>query len=194
MTPHVRRILRLTLAVVALVSAFAVAPSASSASVRTYGATTLQLDPGTAAALKSLGVAPGVVAPATAGPAGIAFPITNPLVSALFTRNISHSGGLTLTAESTVVSLTDYWINLGSRTLSANVSVAGGPNLGRVAILNLDFSGARIRFWPALSIGPVRATLTGAAASTLNSVFHTNALTSQTVLGTATVRYSSFGF
>ncbi len=194
MTRHVRSSLRLAVVLVALVSAFAVSPAASSASVRTYGATTLQLDPGTAAALTSLGVTPGVVAPATASPAGIAFPITNPLVSALFTRNISHIGGITLTAGGTVVSLTDYWINLGSRTLSANVSVAGGPNLGRVTILNLNFSNARISFFPALTLGPVRATLTGAAASTLDSVFGTSALTSQTVLGTATVRYSSFGF
>lgn len=184
---------RLLLAVVALLAAAALVPAAATASSgTTYGSTALVLDPGTAAALTSLGVTPGIVAPATAKADGINFPITNGLGSVLRTGTIRHSGGLTLTAGTTVVRLTDYWINLGSRTLSANVSVDGGPNLGRVAILDLNFRGAGLRLFPALRIGPVTATLTEAAASTLNSVFGTSALSTSTVLGKATVKYRLF--
>lgn len=161
---------------------------------RTYGETTLVLDPATAEALGTLGVTPGVVAPAAAGSEGIEFPITRALPDSLFTGTITHSGGLTLTAGSTVVSLTQFWIELGSGTLSANVSVAGGPNDGRVQILSLDFSQAQLRWWPILSFGPVKGTLTATAASVLDSVFGTSALTDQTVLGNATVHYTTLGF
>ena len=193
MTSALRLPHRLLLAVVALLAAAALVPAAASAnSGTTYGSTALVLDPGTAAALTSLGVTPGIVAPAAAKADGINFPITNGLGSVLRTGTIRHSGGLTLTAGTTVVRLTDYWINLGSRTLSANVSVDGGPNLGRVAILDLNFRGAGLRLFPALRIGPVTATLTEAAASTLNSVFGTSALSTSTVLGKATVKYRLF--
>jgi hypothetical protein len=157
-------------------------------------------DQGTAAALAGPGVNLGIFAPAAAKSEGINFPITNPLGNALFTRTIRHSGGLTLTGTKTpnhpVVSLTDNWIKLSSRTLSANVSVAsdvGSANLGRFDILDLDFSHAPVRLWPAITIGPVRATLTTAAANALNGVFQTGALGDQTVLGDATVKYRRFG-
>jgi hypothetical protein len=87
-----------------------------------------------------------------------------------------------------------FWIELGSRTLSANTSVAGGPNDGRVQILTLDFSQAQLRWWPIFSFGPVKGALTATAASVLDPVFGTSALTDQTVLGNATVRYTTLGF
>lgn len=196
------RATRLTLLSAVLLSSLALVPSAASAFGRphggyphrpsSYGQTTLVLDPGTAAALTSLGIAPGVITPASSGSEGIGFPITDPLSVALCTGTITHSGGLTLTQGSTgtVVSLSEFWIELGSGTLSANVSVAGGPNDGRVKILTLDFSKAHLRYWPVLTYGPVTGTLTETAASVLDSVFGTTALTDQTVLGTATVKYT----
>jgi hypothetical protein len=197
-----RHVPRLTAAAAVVISALALIPSAASAfghgnpwhAPRTYGDTTLVLNAGTAEALTSLGVTPGVVAPASAGGEGIAFPITRSLPTALFTGTITHTGGLTLTAGTTVVSLTDFSIEIGSQTLSADVSVAGGPNDGRVRILSLDFSGAQLRWWPVFSFGPVTATLTETAASVLDSVFGTTALTDQTVLGEATVHYTTLGF
>jgi hypothetical protein len=194
---------RVAAAAVVALSTLALIPAASSAfgphgpqwhQTRTYGETTLVLDPATAEALTSLGVTPGVIAPAAAGSEGIDFPITRSLPDSLFTGTITHSGGLTLTAGSTVVSLSQFWIELGSGTLSANVSVAGGPNDGRVQILTLDFSKAQLRWWPIFSFGPVKGTLTATAASVLDSVFGTSALTDQTVLGNATVHYTTLGF
>ncbi len=200
-----RRAPRLIVVWALLISAFALVPSGASAFGRwhgggyhhgtpAYGVTTLQLDPSTAEALTSLGVAPGVVAPSTAGAEGLTFPITDPLASALYTGTITHTGGITLTAGATVVDLTDFSIELGSGTLSANVSVVGGPNDGRVKILTLDLSHARLSFWPVLTYGPVTGTLTETAASVLDTVFGTTALTDETVLGTATVKYTNLGF
>ncbi len=46
------------------------------------GSTTLSLDPGAASALQSLGVSASPIAPATAGPGGLSFPVTGGKVNA----------------------------------------------------------------------------------------------------------------
>ena len=129
------------------------------------------------------------MAPARAGSAGIEFPITDSLLEAFTTGAIDHEGGLSLTAGKTVVDLTEYWITLGSGTLSADVWVQGGANLGRVAILSLDTSKAHADDSSGVTIGPITATLTAAAASALDSTFKTTALTDKTVLGALTISY-----
>ena len=156
----------------------------------TYGATALQLDRGAASALKSLGVTAGVIAPASARKDGLHFPITDSLTQALASRRITHSGGISLTAGSTHVDLTDFWINLRRHpNLSALV---GGA---RVPILNLDLSQARVRFAGGqLTIGPVTASLTQNAADALNAAFRVSAFKKGLVLGTATVKYNLFPF
>ncbi len=196
------------LALTALVAALAFVPASASATTgrsagaggpwgsapSSYGATSLVPDAGTISALTSLGVAVGVVAPATAGPNGIEFPITDSLFSAFFTGSIVHSGGLTLTGGGKEVSLTNYIVGLRSRQLTADVAAgpAGGTlsSLGRLAILNLGFSGAHLSLFPSLTFGPIVATLTPAAAADLNSVFATSALSGSTLLGSLTVRYA----
>jgi len=152
-----------------------------------YGATTLALDPGAAAALTGLGVTPAPIAPARALPSGeLAFPITNSLRKALRTGVIRHSGGISLTAGSTTVKLEDFVIDPARQQLTARVGDA------RLPILALDFSKARIRFSRGgLTIGPVGGSLTAGAADALNAAF---GLAPGTVpaglkLGDATVRY-----
>ncbi len=185
-SPSVRRLIGLIAAAVAIA---VMAPAVAGAHVRTYGATTLQLDPGAAAALTSLGVTPGVIAPASATSAGLSFPITDSPLRALHTGTITHSGGISLTAGSTQVDLTDFWINLiGRPNLSAEV---GGA---RVRILSLDLSRARAHVSRGvLTLGPVTARLTQTAADALNSAFGVTAFTKGLVLGTATVNYRLFG-
>jgi hypothetical protein len=185
---------RLTLGL--LVAALALLVAASPAAARgggsdgRYGATTLALDPGAAAALTDLGVSVAPVAPASAGDAGISFPITNPFRGALRTLKIKHSGGLALTAGDTTVELTDFNIDPLRRQLTADV---GGS---RVPILDLDFSDARVRFrYLSLRIGPVSGTLTDTAAGALNGAFGLPAGTvpAGLKLGDATVNYRLFG-
>jgi hypothetical protein len=187
--------------VAVLTLALSLAPAGASAkqwnrgSGRTFGSTALVLDPSTASALTGLGVTPGLVAPAYAGPGGaLEFPITTPLSRALATGTIEHSGGISLTAGATTVDLTNFWIDLGGHDLSADVSTSTGANLGRVTIVSLDFSGAHLGFsHGALTYGPVSADLNAAAIGALNEVFGTS-LTAPIPLGTATVQYRLFGF
>ena len=184
-SPSVRRLTGLLTAAVAVA---VMAPAVAGAHARTYGATTLRLDPGTAAALTSLGVTPGVIAPASATSAGLSFPITDSPLRALHTGTITHSGGISLTAGSTQVDLTDFWINLAPRpNLSAEV---GGA---RVSILSLDLSRAPTHVsHGVLTLGPVTASLTQMAADALNSAFGVTAFTKGLVLGAATVNYRLF--
>jgi hypothetical protein len=196
---------RMSLAAVPIVAgltlALSLAPAAASAkqwnrdSGRTYGSTALVLDPSTASALTGLGVTPGLVAPATAGRGGaLLFPIKTPLSQALATGTIKHSGGISLTAGGKTVDLTNFWIDLRGDDLSADVSTSTGANLGRVTIVSLDFSGSHLGFSDFdLTLGPVSADLNAAAIGALNEVFGTS-LTAPIPLGTATVRYSVFGF
>lgn len=163
---------------------FAFAPGASAGVIK--GNTTLALDPGAASALTSLGVSVSPVAPASAGPDGVSFPITG-VAGRLFppSLSINHSGGLALSAGATTVALTDYTIVLGkSPNLIATVN--GGP---RVSILKLDLSRSRIGFSGRyLTVGPVTASLTAAAAGALNGAFGVSAFTEGLVLGSATVK------
>ena len=186
-----RRLLPLLVVVAALL---AVAPAVSATEGRgggwnwSYGATTLDVDPGTLGALTSLGVAPGAVGPATLEGTRYSFPITNSLRSALRTGTVRHSGGISLSAGGTTVKLTDFHIKLLERKLYGKVNGAGP-----VALLDLDYSRLRIKLRGGkVQIGPVSTTLTQGAADALNQAFGVNALTDDTPLGDATIRYRLF--
>jgi hypothetical protein len=193
----VKRFHRLVVPVLAgLATVLALVPAAASArpherfwsSPRTFGATSLVLDQGAADALNSLGVTPGLVGPAFASGGAFNFPITNSVVSALRKGSIAHAGGISLTKDATTVKLTDFWINLKSRDLSAVVN--GGA---RLAILSLDLSQAKVGLsHGVLTLGPVTASLTKTAADALNQAFGVQAFTEGLTLGQATVRYRLF--
>jgi hypothetical protein len=149
------------------------------------GSTALQLDPGAATALQSLGVTAGVVAPATAESDGLNFPITGGKVNAkTFAGSIRHSGGISLSAGSTKVELTDFTINVDSDPdLTALV---GGQ---RVSILSLDLSQLQAKVsGRKITLAGVKANLTASAATALNQAFSVSAFTEGLTLGTATVK------
>lgn len=170
-------------ALAAVAAAMFAFSATASASVK--GSTTLTLDPGTAAALQSLGVAVAPVAPATAGPAGVSFPVTGVGGSLWpFALKINHSGGLALSAGATTVALTNYTIELGKKPRL--IATVGGA---RVAILSLDLKKAKIGIrGKSVTVGPVKASLTAAAAGALNGAFGVTAFTEGLVLGTANVK------
>lgn len=149
------------------------------------GSTDLTLDPGTAQALTDLGVTAAPVGPATVTPAGaIAFPITGGRVdAATFAGSIPHSGGISLTAGMTSVSLTDFIINVDEQP---DLTAKLGDQ--RVSILNLDLSAldAKVSGRKVTLSGAV-GKLTAGAAAALNSAFGVTAFTEGLVLGTAQV-------
>jgi hypothetical protein len=105
------------------------------------GQTKLALDAGTAQALASLGIAPGLVGDAKANTDGrFGFPITGESVDReSLAGRITHSGGISLTKGSTRVVLSRFVIDTRAATLSARV----GDD--RIAILALDLSDPQSR-------------------------------------------------
>lgn len=150
------------------------------------GATTLTLDPGTAAALTSLGVAPSLIAPGEPNGDGLAFPITGGTVAAgTFAGAIPHSGGIALTAGDTRVELKNFVIVVSdSPRLSAQV----GDTDTRVP-LALDLSDIRAGVSRRTAVvRDARVALTAEAAAALNAAFGVTALTEGLPLGIADVR------
>lgn len=149
------------------------------------GATSLALDPGTAQALTSLGIAAAPAAPATANPDGsLAFPITGGKVNAkTLAGSITHSGGLTLTKGSTAVTVTDFTIETApAPKLTALLGTT------RFDLVTLDLGAAKTTIsGRSVTVGPVVAKLTKGAADALNQAFATTAFTEGLVIGTATV-------
>ncbi len=148
------------------------------------GSTTLALDPGTATALSGLGVSVAPIAPAAAGSAGIAFPITGGLVNArTLVGQIRHSGGLELKAGSTTVDLRSFFINV-----DAHPDLTALLGSARTSILSLDLSGLTEHVsGQTITLGGVVAKLTAGAAAALDKAFGTSVLTGGLVVGRATV-------
>jgi len=150
-----------------------------------YGQTTLKVDPATLEALTSLGVSPGAVPPGTLNGTKYAFPITNSPTSVLRTGVVRHRGGISLSAGDTRVRLTDFGIRLLDRELYGKVNGAGP-----VALLDLDYSKARVRLrGTRVHVGGIGSTLTAGAADALNDAFGTSALSDETRIGKVSVDY-----
>lgn len=125
-----------------------------------------------------------MIAPATAGPDGLAFPITGAAVNArTLAGRITHSGGITLTKGSTQVALSDFILRI-NRHPDLTAKLNGGT---RASILNLSQAKVKIR-GRTVTITPVGATLTDGAAQALNQAFATTAFQTGLKLGTATVK------
>ena len=148
------------------------------------GATTLALDPGTAAALTDAGIAVAPIGPARATPDGITFPITGGRLSAdPLGGRIRHAGGLRLASDDAVVRLRRFVIELDeSPNLTARV---GGS---RVSILDLDLSQARLSVTGRkVMASGVIATLSADGAAALNQAFGLQ-LEEGLIIGTADVK------
>jgi hypothetical protein len=162
--------------------------------------TKVKLDSGFVAALTSLKVTPAPVGTATISKAGVAtFPITGGNVqyytpgthSPYVTGLIEHNGsGLSLTAGSTKVSLTNFEVNPGTSTLTGKVSVNG-----KVAAASAPLFFLNGKTLQALKTGANNtAILTGTtvelkqeAADLLNKTFKISALKAGLVIGVATI-------
>jgi hypothetical protein len=153
------------------------------------GATTVALDPGAAAALKSLKVDVAPVKPASAGKSGIAFPITLGLVSSdTLEGQIRHAGGLKLSTKSVKVYLTRFFIDIDD-TPSLSGIVGVGQKAGeRAELFTLDLAGLKVEPGDrSIKLSGVTLKLTAGAAGALNGAFGTTAFTEGLVIGTATV-------
>ncbi|MET0564613.1 MAG: HtaA domain-containing protein [Gaiellaceae bacterium] len=183
--------------VLTLTAVLAGAASAEGSSVRLVGdKTKFVTDPATTKVLLDNGISPQPV-----GPTGFqllqkdeglsvrySFPITGGSVNlSALTGAIDHSGGINFvnTNNGKSLLLTNFRIKLGSATLTAEVN--GNP-AARVAILDLDFSRAKIISQGRhVRVKNVDASLTEAAAGALNASLGVTFFSAGIDLGTAQV-------
>jgi hypothetical protein len=170
--------------------ATAIGANAQTQNVRN-GITAVSLAPSFVSALTSLKVAPSPLGSSQLIGTTIDFPIVGGAFDpATVTTELIHSGGLRLTAGKTVVDLRDFIIDATSaQPTITGLVIADGQLVGRVPLFNLSISGKDVETADGflVYIKDVGVTLTSGAASTLNSVFKTDALTGTTKIGTATV-------
>jgi hypothetical protein len=156
------------------------------------GRTTVALASGFVSALGSLGVTPGTVSPTHLYKGTVNFPVTGGAIDLdTAASQILHSGGLTLTAGQTKVTLQSFIIDTtGSPVITGLVSV-DGKLLGRLPLFNLSLpSGITLPLRPYVGqiiLKGVGVTLNSTAAGALNSVFHVSAFAGGFNIGTAKV-------
>lgn len=139
------------------------------------GYTQVVVDPAVYAVIAGAGITPAPIGGAKAFAYGdtlaARFPITG---YALRNLSIKHSGGISLTAGSASISLSDFSIDLGRGKVSGVV-----PGVGRVDLFSIGFSSK-----PRLGLVSLR--LTGTAAGALNSTFGVQAFAAGDTFGYAT--------
>ena len=154
------------------------------------GRTTVALAGGFVSALGSLGVTPGTVSPTRLVDGTVNFPITGGAIDLdTAASQILHSGGLTLTAGQTKVTLQSFIIDTtGAPVITGLVSV-NGKLLGRLPLFDLALpSGITLPSKPhdgQLVLKGVGVTLDSTAAGALNTVFHVSAFKGGFGIGTA---------
>ncbi|WP_344044195.1 hypothetical protein [Nocardioides panacihumi] len=105
------------------------------------------------------------------------FPITGYELGSL---RIKHSGGISLSAGSSTITLSDFNIDLARLRVSGRVSGSIG-DVGRVDLFKITGSDR-------LDLGLVRLTLTDTAAGALNATFGVSAFAEDATFGYATPR------
>ncbi len=129
------------------------------------GATIVTLNQQTIGAVVDLGLTPAPVTPGVLGMHGDELQAAFPIVGGLRGGIIKHTGGLSLTADDTVLTLTRYAIDSNTGQLIASASV-NGAEVGRVPLF--DLGGAP----PANGCGATASlALSSDAAGALTAVF-----------------------
>lgn len=156
------------------------------------GRTTVALASGFVSALGSLGVTPGTVSPTHLYNGTVSFPVTGGAIDLdTAASQILHSGGLTLTAGQTKVTLQSFIIDTTGLPVITGLVSVDGKLLGRLPLFDLALpSGITLPLKPydgQIILKGVGVTLDSTAAGALNSVFHVSAFTRGFGIGTAKV-------
>ena len=133
------------------------------------GATTVTLNTTTIGAVVDLGLTPAALAPGVLGgdPQQASFPIVGNAKDGI----IKHTGGLSLTAGSTSLALTNYYIDTKTGVLTAAAAL-NGTELGRIPLFDLGAAPADSR-----CAASAELTLNTAAAAALSAIFDAPDLT-----------------
>jgi hypothetical protein len=163
------------------------------------GRTTVALASGFVSALGSLGVTPGTVNPTHLHNGTVNFPVTGGAIDLdTAASQILHSGGLTLTAGQTKVTLQSFIIDTTSAPIITGLVSVDGKLLGRLPLFDLTLpSGITLPLKPydgQIILKGVGVTLDSTAAGALNSVFHVSAFKGGFGIGTAKVVIDLYGY
>lgn len=163
--------------------------------VGTYsGTTTVELDGGFVAALGSLGVELGLAGNASAGAAGVGFPIpAGEIDLGTAAGQIIHTGGITLTAGELTITLSSFIIDTtGASPVLTGLVKSNNDLLFRAPLFDLQLPAGltlplRTSRLGRLPLPDVGMTLTAEAADLLNAVFEVDAFVEGFVIGEASV-------
>ena len=163
------------------------------------GRTTVALASGFVAALGSLDVTPGTVSPTRLHNGVVNFPVTGGAIDLdTASSQILHSGGLTLIAGQTKVTLQSFIIDTTSAPVITGLVSVDGKLLGRLPLFDLALpSGITLPLKPydgQIILKGVGVSLDSAAAGALNSVFHVSAFKGGFGIGTAKVIIDLAGY
>lgn len=179
-----KAILALLTVVLALGMATALGAPAQAASKHTgkkVGYTQVVVAPPVYDLIAGAGITPAPTAGAKAfaykGTLAARFPITGYRLKGL---QIRHSGGLSLTAGASTITVSDFTIDLSRLRVSGKVTGTIG-DVGRVDLFKIRRSDRR-------DLGAVRLTLTDTAAGALNATFGVDAFAENATFGYATPR------
>ena len=186
---------RITLAVPLVALALSVSTHVASAqNTQTIegGRTNVALAGSFVSALGSLGVTPGTVGATQLRSGIVNFPVTGGAIDLdTAAGQILHSGGLTLTAGKTEVTLQSFIIDTTSTPVITGLVSVNGKLVGRLPLFDLALpSGLTLPLKPSngqLTLKSVGVTLDSAAAGALNSVFNVTAFKGGFGIGTAQV-------
>jgi hypothetical protein len=146
-------------------------------------------------ALATLHVTPGVIAPTALVGTKVNFPIIGGAIDLDTARgNIEHSGGLTLTADKTVLGIQNFIIDTTGKTpVITGLAVLNGAVVGRIMLFDLALPTnfklpLQEYFGSVLYLKGITVKLDAGAAATLNHIFGTDAFKGGMNIGTATVK------
>jgi hypothetical protein len=180
----------------AVASAATRAPASGSQVWLKGGDTSVTTAPGIAATLLGHGIVPIATLPGTEGASlagGVAvkftFPVTGGWVNlATLHGTIWHQGGILFVAPAAgqQIEVSNFVISVHQGTLTAEVN---GNAKVRVPLLKLNLAHAKVaKGWHSVKISGIVLTLTGAAASALDTTFSTTLFKAGLELGTATTQ------
>jgi hypothetical protein len=161
------------------------------------GTTTVRLSPDFIGALGALKITPGRIFPGQLRGQNAVFPIvTGNLETNTLRGEILHSGGLTLSRDTTTVKLQSFIIDTTGEgfVLTGNVS-ANGTVVGRIPLFDLQLASNLqddLTNFDIVALNNVIITLRPEAAGALNAVFETEAFVPGFNIGTGFVRGLAF--
>jgi len=163
------------------------------------GRTTVTLASSFVSALGGLGVTPGTVSPTRLRDGIVDFPVTGGAIDLdTAASQILHSGGLTLTAGQTEVTLQSFIIDTTGAPVITGLVAVDGKLVGRLPLFDLALPRGITLPLKAhdgqIILKGVGVTLDSTAAGALNSVFHVSAFTGGFGIGTANVRIDLSGW